>query len=283
MWHAINILVAAAAAPRVAILVKHAPMTCGTADSLETVQCNLGVYANAIALAANHSADLIVLPEAYGLSKISKTGYWEALFLSNATTACESANASTMPVQKTLSCLARAHGIAIAYNVFATRDGAKRITEIVVDAAGGLRATYDKVHLFPIKEAAAGATAGTNAPTSFDLLGRRWGIIICYEGVFPHVPGGNYDQMDSLKAQNATDWIWSIGGMVPINALAKGYAKKYGVDLAATQDASVAGEGRLICGGTAATDCPATDVALAPASLPSGYSGAPFVRIAVLA
>ena len=275
---------AVASAPRVAILVKHAPMTCGTAGSFETVQCNLGVYASAIALAANHSAELLVLPEAYGLAHSpSKTGYWEALFLSNATTACESANTSTMPVQKTLSCLARAHGIAIAYNLFATRGGEKRITEVVVDAAGGLRATYDKVHLFPITEAAAGATAGTNAPTSFDLLGRRWGIIICYEGVWPHVPGGNYAQMDALKAQNATSWIWSIGGMVPINALAKGYAKKYGVDLAATQDASVAGEGHLICGGTAATDCPATDVMLAPTSLPSGYSGAPFVRIAALA
>ena len=283
-------LSAAALGPTVGLLVDHTPMTCGASGSLETVLCNLEVYEATIAQAAAASAtakvDLLILPEAYGLSAgVKKAGHWEPLYLTNTTattTACAEADNATMPVQKAISCLARKYGVAIAYNLFAQRGGANRITEIVVDAAGGLRATYDKVHLFPITEKAGGATPGTNAPVTFNLLGRKWGIIICYEGLYPYVPGGNFKQMDALYADNATTWIWSIGSDIPISTIAKKLVVKYsGVFVAATQDHSIMGKGVITCGSSGA-GCAYVDVTLDAAKLPDGYTGKPFLRTAVL-
>jgi hypothetical protein len=217
--------------PRVGVLINHKPMTApcsgGVGDhhggggvhhpgSLDTALCNLQVFERAVAAAATDSVDLLVFPEAYALwVEPSRGGYWEPLWPSN-NTACEAADPQTFPLQKRLSCIAAQYRVALAYNIFASRGGAKRITEVILSSDGHVVVTYDKVHLFPVVEAQNGATPGVNPPTSFQLLGWRWGILICYEGVYPFVPGGSWKQMDGLMAQNATHWIWSIGSMVAV-------------------------------------------------------------------
>ena len=285
-----TVAVATTAAPppppppvRVGVLVNHVAMAASDGPSSKaTVLENAEVFGRAIQAAANSSVELLVFPEAYALSVgPSRSGYWEPLWGSPGSNACRSATASACPLQKRLSCLAAQHKVALAYNLFATRGGAKRITEVAVDSDGTLLATYDKVHLFPVTEALNGATAGTNQPTSFELLGRRWGMIICYEGEYPFV-SGNWSQMNGLAAQNATSWLWSVGSMVSIDATAKELAREYSVRVAATQDSSPnLVQGQLICGGKAAQDCsPYADSALK--ELPRGYTGRPFVRSAVL-
>jgi len=270
--------------PKVAVLVNHEPTgwssgSGGTDGSLELVKCNLEVYSAAIATAASQGAKLLILPESYGLwGPQHKSGYWEPL--SNATRPCTEADPNGHPAQHAMGCLAEQHGIALAYNIFSRRASANRITELVVSEEGRLLASYDKVHLAPIIEPRAGVTKGTNRPTSFEWRGRRWGIIICAEGVFPWTPGGNWDQMDALHRQNATNWLWSVGGMVPVAHVARAFAKRYGVRVATSQDATLDAPGVLICGGKEALDCPWEDHPVS--RLPQGYTAAPFVRIAKL-
>lgn len=252
--------------------------------------CNAEVFGQAIATAADDAVDLLVFPEAYALSRPSRDGYWENLFGSDSSSranACNSADPLLYPLQKQLSCLAAKHSVALAYNIFASRNGSNRITEIVVDNSGTLLTTYDKVHLFPVLEAAHGATPGTNPPTTFTLLGQRFGIIICYEGVYPWLPGGSWSQMEDLKAQNATSWIWSIGSSIPIQSAASKLANKFGVNIVATQDKSWAGAGEIICSDSycsekeaAVQNCVSVDKVVH--DLPKGYKGKPFVRSVVL-
>ena len=50
---------------------------------------------------------------------------------------------------------------------------------------------------FPTEKSAV--QPGPFSPTTFALNGHTWGIIICYEGVYPSLTG-NYAQMDALVA-----------------------------------------------------------------------------------
>jgi predicted amidohydrolase len=63
--------------------------------------------------------------------------------------------------------------------------------------------TYSKHHLVPIAETLY-AKAGPFAPKTFALGGLTFGIVICYEGVYPEI-SGDWSQFDSLKAQG-TSW-----------------------------------------------------------------------------
>ena len=264
----------------VGLLAGHSPAAWKDAPkegTVDAVKQNLQVYAAAVATAAAAGVQLLLLPEAYGLwSSATKDGFWEPL--SNSSTPCSGADASAQPMQKELACLAAKHGVALAYNGFVTRGGARRITEVVLDQKGALVATYDKVHLFPVTERAMGATAGVNAPVSFELLGRRWGVLICYEGVWPYTLDGNFKQMEALKAQGAGSWLWSIGSEIPIDIAAKKLAKKFGVKIAATEDKSTPSfADELICEG--AVECKHVDTAL-PAI--TGYGAKAYVRSALL-
>jgi hypothetical protein len=64
--------------------------------------------------------------------------------------------------------------------------------------------TYSKHHLVPIAETLY-AKAGPFAPKTFALGGLTFGIVICYEGVYPEI-SGDWSQFDSLKAQG-TGWL----------------------------------------------------------------------------
>lgn len=202
--------------------------------SVAYVRCNLAVYEAAINTAAAAGAQLLVMPEAYALQGLVDDSYFEPLISVHGEFPCSK---SGVFVQSTLSCFAARYKLAIAFNLFAVRGGNKRITEIVYGSDGELVATYDKHHLFPSETKYV--TAGPFQPTSFELFGRRWGIIICYEGVYPFI-SRDFSQMDGLVNQTARSWIWSIGSTVPIQTSLNSYAKRYPrVMIAATQDYTV--------------------------------------------
>jgi len=58
------------------------------------------------------------------------------------------------------------------------------------------------------------AQPGPFEPTTFEMFGVRFGILICYEGVYPFL-FKDWSQPDALKAMGADVFLWSIGGMVP--------------------------------------------------------------------
>lgn len=98
-------------------------------------------------------------------------------------------------------------------------------------------ATYSKHHVLPIAES-TWFSAGPFAPTSFDLVGHRFGILICYEGIWPLFPGNNWAQMDALKAQGADTFVWNVGAMVPIAHAGSITARRYNVSVLASADSS---------------------------------------------
>ena len=59
-------------------------------------------------------------------------------------------------------------------------------TRVVFNATGGVVVTYSKHHIFPLTET-PWATPGPFFPVSFTMLGRRWGLIICYEGAWAEI------------------------------------------------------------------------------------------------
>ena len=57
-----------------------------------------------------------------------------------------------------------------------------------------------------------------------------WGILICYEGVYPWTLGlGDFSEMQGMVEQGATAFVWSIGGFVPPATFGKKMASKFGV------------------------------------------------------
>jgi hypothetical protein len=182
-----------------------------------------------VAVAAQQDVEMLVLPEAYALGELGPRTTYEPI-AAVGVVACGSAG----PVQSALSCMCAKYGVAVAANIFGCRSGGtdcpklhRRITEVVFDKAGKLVVTYDKHHLF-VNEMLF-VTAGPFSPMAFDLLDRRWGILICYEGVWPVLgPGGNWSQSDDLVLrQNATELVWSIGGAIPAGFGGDMYVNRY--------------------------------------------------------
>eukprot|EP00325_Prymnesiales_sp_UTEX-LB-985_P017001 CAMPEP_0174756600 /NCGR_PEP_ID=MMETSP1094-20130205/106838_1 /TAXON_ID=156173 /ORGANISM="Chrysochromulina brevifilum, Strain UTEX LB 985" /LENGTH=213 /DNA_ID=CAMNT_0015962509 /DNA_START=124 /DNA_END=766 /DNA_ORIENTATION=- len=149
--------------------------------------CNLKVYEAAASSAASLNADVVLFPEAYGLAQI--TDSFEPFMSPLGAQPCSSANALA-PQQRTLACAAARNNITIAASVFARfANGTKRILELVYNSRGVVIASYSKWVLVPVAETHF-AEAGPFAPTTFELAGMRWGIVICYEGIYPEMPWG---------------------------------------------------------------------------------------------
>merc|ERR1712048_265141 len=108
----------------------------------------------------------------------------------------------------------------------------RRITEIVFDTKGTVVAIHDKIHLVPIVEASLFEPGPFQAPT-FELFNRRWGILICYEGVYPFV-SRDFSQMQGMVDQGATAFVWSVGGMVPLATFSKQIAAEFKVSMVAS-------------------------------------------------
>lgn len=191
------------------------------------------MYAALVSTAAQQSVELVVFPEAYALARLYKGAVYEPLISVVGTAPCDAAGDAVQ--QRTLSCLARQHGIVLATNVFVDLgNGTTHIAELVYNAHGATLAVYFKHHLFP-NEVLAGVTPGPFSPTVFAALGRTWGIIVCYEGVYP-ILTGDYSQMDALVASGASGFIWSAGSEVPLDSLASVYGAKFRVDVMGAED-----------------------------------------------
>ena len=174
-----------------------------------------------------------------------------------------------------LSCLALKHGVALATNVMTQlSNGTRHITELVYDPSGALVAYYHKYHLYLPNTMETFVQPGPFAPTTFELFGRRWGLLICYEGVYPSV-SGDWAQMDALSAQGATSFLWSVGGIFPVQLYSASISKRYGVDVVTSSGGNkgvvqprVAGNGTVV------------DVALPAAA--ALYRAKPLLRIGTI-
>ena len=67
-------------------------------------------------------------------------------------------------------------------------------------------------------------------PVARSAASRRWGLLICYEGLYPYV-SGHFAQMEGLVAQGATSFVWSVGGLFPVGAYSDALGKRFGVDV----------------------------------------------------
>jgi len=232
---------------RIGTLANHNPDAwksgCGDTGSLERITCNLNVYGRAISKAKSEDVDLLVLPEAYGLSsKPTKDGYFEPYDPVHlmASTPCTMSESSYF-ITKTLSCLARNHSIALATNIFTElNNGTRRITEVVFDSTGMVIAVYDKHHLFFIEEPSI-FKPGPYNPTSFIYENITFGLAICYEGFYPYLTN-DFSQFEALKSMNVKTLLWSVGGSAVSSALdedAKSLSKKFEFNVFASEDSEL--------------------------------------------
>ena len=246
--------------------------TCQTTGTVEYIRCNLEVYKQAAAVASANGASMLVYPEGYGLvGSSSKKNFYELMVSSNGSVPCDSATASSAPQQVALSCAARANKIALVANIFVTRaDGKRVINDVVFDSTGAVVTSYSKHHLFPTELLTF--TAGPFQPASFPLLGRRFGLVICYEGVYPDV-SGDWSQMEALVAQGADTFIWSVGGETPLKVQGPVMEGRFKVSMLASED-----ETHAFIGGPDGKAVASTDV---PVAVP-GYTAAATVTLAPL-
>jgi hypothetical protein len=263
---------------RIGVLGQHDPSAWGancTSSDRAFTACNLSLFGVAAATASLQSVDLLLFPEGYALARLYKGAVFEPLVAAVGSTPCASPGNATQ--QAALSCAASRYRMVIAANVFVTlMNGTQRIAEIVFDGAGVVLGVYFKHHLFPNEEA-AGVGPGPFDPTVFTALGRTWGVIICYEGVYPFLTN-DFSQMDALVAAGATSFLWSVGGEAPLDALSELLAKKYRVEVGASMDSSITPSSGAIVNASGAP-FPYADTRLA---VGGGYTGGALLRTAVV-
>lgn len=136
---------------------------------------NLRLVAESAKAAADHGADLLVLPEAthhcFGAGGLSTPaeGFteWEAA----------------------VSDAARAVGIAVVVGAFRPADGGRvHNTAIVAGADGAILGRYDKIHLFDAFGFRESATVAPGDDTLVvEIAGVRVGVAICYDVRFPEL------------------------------------------------------------------------------------------------
>jgi len=119
-------------------------------------------------------------------------------------------------------------------------------------------------------------SAGPYAPTTFSAFNRKWGIIICYEGVYAF-DSGDFAQMDDFKAQGASGFVWSIGAEIPVSSLGTSLAVSYDVDVLTSMGHGVTPSNGLIVD-SVGDQYSYTDFKLAV----SGYTGKAILRTSVI-
>lgn len=281
----------------VAVLAGHNPTSwaddsggCSAAKGQTLFECNLKVYTAAVATAAEKGVQMLVFPESYGFGNFAlPTDYYEPLddavlgtALCNGPAAWDIGPASA---QVALACAAKEHVVAVVVNIpSVATDGKRQLTELVFNTKGVLVSLYHKNKLFPT-ETATGITPGPYKPTTFEMFGWRWGILICYEGLQPFVPLiGSFDQMDALVEQGATAFVWSVGGTLGcLEAIAARISSKYGVYVVSTEDYSPQGSGYDYAAITDSTGTKASSTDSPVEGLQAlGYTRNAFVQVAVL-
>ncbi len=133
---------------------------------------NVATSARLTALAADRGARLLVLPEAF------LTGYDAAAFDGPLPDAAELDGGWLDP----LRAAAAAGDVTVVVGTALVRDGARRLSQVVVGPDGGTSAPYDKQHLDGLEKDVF--TVGDHG-TSIDVGGLELGLSICYDGCFP--------------------------------------------------------------------------------------------------
>ena len=210
-----------------------------TASFTAQMECNLDVLSLGIVEASKQGAQLVVLPEGYAIdgNPSSSQKFEPFVAVAGAVLCGNETIALLAPRQYRLACAAANGATAVAANVFvALPNNTNRIQEVVYDSMGVVAATYSKIRVLPLVESRF-ASAGPFVPTTFDLLGRRWGILVCNDGAYPYYTN-DWTQLDSLKAQGADTFVWSVGAMVPIGHWAASTATRYSVNMVGSEDVS---------------------------------------------
>jgi len=145
---------------------------------------NLEEAGRLIAMAAERGAQLVALPEYFGIMGMKDTDKVDVR---------EAAGEG--PIQTFLSSTARKHGIWIVGGSapLVTSDPAKvRNSSLVYDASGTLAARYDKIHLFGFQMGEeryheASTIEPGDTPVTVDTPFGRLGLSICYDLRFPEL------------------------------------------------------------------------------------------------
>lgn len=138
----------------------------------ETLDDNLSRARDAIRAAADEGARLVLLPE-----------YFFATFGAPDAAAGPRASAPHAPrIRALLADASRAHGVVVAANLIEERAGALANVGVAYED-GRETMRQEKLHAMP-REAAAGVTGGA-ALHAANLLGRRAGMLVCADILFP--------------------------------------------------------------------------------------------------
>ena len=245
-WLVLLALEAACSPNRVAVLSRHTPHSWSGQSCrggyAALADCNLNIYEHAASMAASSGAELLLLPEAYGLT--GGVGGFETYISKPQANPCEDGAVQNVsaPAQRFLSCSAQRHNVTMVANLFVTlANDTRRIVETVFEAGtGAVMAAYFKHHLFP-NERLHGVTRGPFAPTSFvaSRSGKRWGLLICYEGLYADL-FRDWSQLDVLKAGGADGILWSIGGVLPAHSVGRAIAAHLSLPVLASEDGASA-------------------------------------------
>ena len=177
----------------------------------------------------------MLMPEGYALgSTSSHPSFFEEWISVVGSTPRLTGSSSAAPQQVGLSAAAARYGVAVVVNVFVSLpNGTRRISDIVFDSNGTVLATYDKHHLFATELTTF--SSGPFEPTAFTLGGHTFGLIICYEGIYPDLTG-DWSQMAALKTKRADTFLWSVGGATPLGIAGGHMARKFNVSLVGSED-----------------------------------------------
>ena len=262
------------------------------ASATSLIACNTRLFATAIKAAGASGLNLLVLPEGYGLypdpKPLSKGGFFD-LLQPVGEAACDLATEEARkasPQQYALSCAAREARVHVAANIFTRTSstngsgpGTVHITQLVLGPDGVTMAKYDKRHLFWPTEP-RWAVPGKDPPTVIDIAGRRVALLICYEGFYPFVTG-DWSQMESFSAQNASAYAWSVGASAgTLTVAAKALSKKFGVDVWATEDCRGRESPHALLQPPLGTPAPGTHNIAIPGLKDIGYKGAAVIEAA---
>lgn len=131
------------------------------------------------------------------------------------------------------------HNLTIVANLFvALPNSSRRIAEVAFDGGtGAVLGLYFKHKLFPTEKRLV--QPGPFAPTSFVANGRRWGMLICYEGLYAELMH-DWRQIDGLADAGAEVILWSIGGHLPDRIVGRAIAKRAGLPVLASEDRAAA-------------------------------------------
>jgi 5-aminopentanamidase len=147
---------------------------CQLALSVGDVAANRAAAATAVAEAAEHGADLVVLPE------LCDTGY---VFSGAAEARALAAPAADSPTLRHWRALSVQYATAIAAGFCELGDDGRLYNSAAVVSGDEIRTVYRKAHLWDAEKLVF--TPGDGPPPVVDLPFGRVGLMICYDLEFP--------------------------------------------------------------------------------------------------